>query len=196
MSWTRRRFMQGTASLGALSLLGASSVSRQRIGLLASSPDAFVRGVLEAAGADEVRLVDDLRGQQGVVLGLVRPSAFVLVNEVLRERRARLVAEGTHAIGDERSRHGFLTGVEVPGLGATYAAGLRHDAVVREVAFGDATQAPRASRTGGWAELLGFELARVAAGRFTPAAVTREIRLGRGAEGPLRDRFVSFVYTL
>lgn len=194
MSWTRRRFMQATGTLGALALVGASPTPRQRISLLASSPESFVRGVHEAAA--EVVLVDDLRGARGVVLGMVRPSAFVLVNEVLRERRARLLAEGTHAVGDGQSRHRFLTGAEVPGLGAIYAAGLRHDAVVREVAIGAAHQMAQASRTGGWAERLGFELARVASGRFTPSAVIEEVRLGRGAQGRLRDHFVSFVYTL
>ncbi len=135
MSWTRRQFVISTALIGASGVIAARRTARAPVRLLRSgermSTADFERGVrARFGGGNELevltmptqfdlaqwrRLGEEIRG--GVVLGIVSAAEFVLVNELIRERGARLLCQGEGGVRNPEALGDTLAQVALDGPG-------------------------------------------------------------------------------
>lgn len=197
MTWSRRNFLASSATICAAAAVAGSaftpSRARERLRLLRSRGEvpsgAFERGVRTALGGhgpgpglevvtmpvrfdfDEWRALAAAIAPAGAVLGVVRASEFVLVNELIRDAGARLLHQGEHAVDDAGSaRHALASGAALAGVGAA----LRRS-------------------PGAWPEALGFALARAAVPGWQPAGRMTGASPGPGSAPP-RTSCVSFLF--
>lgn len=141
-----------------------------------------------------------------VLVGMVTESEFVLINEIFRETGARVLSQGTHVTGDSsHSRHAFTTTESSAGLGSAFARWLKsqnHHALVQETSTRKGALALTRSQkseahSGGWFEMLGHALAKVAVGRWEPGKIEGRIQVGAGdAFATPKAGYVSFVATV
>jgi hypothetical protein len=198
VTWTRRRFVVSSVTICAGAAIAGdpaarllSRAAKVRVRLLKSRDEepstAFERGVhaaLEgaAAGIDalEMPVRADLAQWRAlaaalpgcVVLGVVTPSEFVLVNELIRETGARLLYQGEHAIDRAGSAwHALTTSSMSAGGGAPFAQSQRR-----------------------WPHALGFALARAFVSPCAPGVATSDA-MGGHADAHVCSSFVSFVFT-
>jgi hypothetical protein len=186
-----------------------------------AEPETFEKGVrtsLEAAGMDASKIATrTLSGKMGwqewqsltamapgtVLVGMVSEAEFILVNELFREKGARVMSQGNHQAGNTaHTRHAFTTTDASAGLGSVFAQWLKHGqqhALVQETSTRKATLSLQRSgktdpQTGDWSELLGRALGQVALGSWEPSKIESRIRVGAGdAFTTPKAGFVSFV---
>ena len=186
-----------------------------------AEPEAFEKGVrhsLKAAGTDPSRVETRmLTGKMGwkewqaltamapgtMLIGMASEAEFVLVNELFREKGARILSQATHLAGDAaHSRHLFTTTDASAGLGRAFAQWLsqaHQHAVIQEKSTRKGAIAMSRGKTaepldGDWSEFLGHALAKVAVGRWEPGKIESRIQVGAGdAFTTPRAGYVSFV---
>lgn len=189
-----------------------------------AEPEAFETGVrtsLEVAGVDPAKIgTRTLSGKMSwqewqalmaiapgtVLVGMVSEAEFILVNELFREKGARVLSQAIHMAGDPtHSRHVFTTTESSAGLGSVFAQWLKQghqNALVQESSTRKGalalTRAHMAeAQEGHWSEMLGRALAKVAVGRWEPGKIENRIQVGAGdAFSTPRAGYVSFVATV
>ena len=186
-----------------------------------AEPEAFEKGVrhsLKAVGLDPSKVESRrLSGKMSwkewqaltamapgtMLVGMVSEAEFVLVNELFREKGARILSQGTHMAGDAtQSRHLFTTTDASAGLGRRFAQWLsqaQQHALIQETSTRKGAIALSGGKKaealdGDWSEMLGHALAKVAVGRWEPGKIETRIQVGKGdAFTTPRAGYVSFV---
>jgi hypothetical protein len=201
----------GAATLSGIQILRSAQ----------AEPETFEKGLrasLETAGMDASKVATrTLSGKMSwkewqtltamapgtMLVGMVSEAEFILVNELFREKGARVLSQGNHQVGNAaQTRHAFTTTDASAGLGGVFAQWLkqgRQHALVQETSTRKSTLAHQRSgksdaKEADWCELLGRAMGQVALGRWEPGKIESRVLVGSGdAFRVPRAGFVSFV---